>query len=90
MDNMIILVDDGTLDTVLECDVCLGRMYYNPSTINIDVNVQAFVAWAIEDAHEIHKCGPLYECDGCNWIDADMYGNGVTCFNCGRIMRDSL
>ncbi len=50
---MIILVDDGTLDTVLQCDVCNEQMRYN---FDGEKNMQGFIAWAISDAHEAHVC----------------------------------
>ena len=60
---MIILVDDGTLDTVLECDVCTERMRYNfaatdPRDVDPyeDVSYAGFVDWAAEDARFSHNC----------------------------------
>lgn len=52
---MMQLVDDGSLDTVFECDVCnhLIRYTYTPSAWP---SYEAFVAWAKEDAAEDHEC----------------------------------
>ena len=51
---MIILVDDGTLDTVLECDICAERMRYSfdPEWVVYSI----FVDWAVEDARFSHHC----------------------------------
>ena len=53
---MIILVDDGTLDTVLQCDICNTQMRYN---FDGEETLQAFVAWAIDDAHDVHVCNDM-------------------------------
>ena len=53
---MIILVDDGTLDTVLECDVCGERMRYSPSAITGDRSYPELISWAIDNARFGHHC----------------------------------
>jgi hypothetical protein len=59
------LADDGTLDTVVTCDTCGAEERYTfdgwtdaPGQEAYD----AFVAWALEDAAELHDCIGRY-CD---------------------------
>ena len=51
---MIQLVDDGTLDTVLECDVCSERMRYSFDPEWTEYSI--FVSWAIDNAQAEHNC----------------------------------
>ena len=55
---MIILVDDSTLDTVLECDVCGERMRYDFDVRNTDRSIiyPSYVVWAIDNARFGHHC----------------------------------
>ena len=53
---MIILVDDGTLDTVLECDVCGERMRFTLAPVGYDLAYPEFVSWAIDSARFEHHC----------------------------------
>lgn len=61
------LSDDGTLDTVLTCDVCGQDERYtfvpdvayspDPAPPGPELAYDAFVAWALEDAEQLHECG---------------------------------
>jgi hypothetical protein len=58
------LTDDGTLDTVVRCTECGVELRYkydssDADTVDPDDNgdaYDAFVAWAIEDAEQVHVC----------------------------------
>ena len=53
---MIILVDDGTLDTVLECDVCGERMRFTFAAAGDSLSYSEFVDWAMDNARFGHHC----------------------------------
>jgi hypothetical protein len=52
----IVLVDDGTLDTVFECSRCHRHARYVYGTSEDDMTYDKFVAWAHEDARMTHDC----------------------------------
>lgn len=59
----IVLIDDGTLDTVLRCTECDEEFRYNFDPIlemeeedNPDDAYDAFIDWAIKDATDEHEC----------------------------------
>jgi RNase P subunit RPR2 len=64
------LSDDGTLDTVVKCNVCGAELRYNYDGPDMhavysapnaddesDRRYRDFVEWAIEDAEADHVCG---------------------------------
>ena len=53
---MIILVDDATLDTVLECDVCGERMRFTFTLTDYSLSYSEFIAWTIDNARFGHHC----------------------------------
>lgn len=54
---MIILIDDGTLDTVLECTDCRRDMRYNFSNDAIDdITYDDWVDEIIMSEAEDHRC----------------------------------
>lgn len=50
------LVDDGTLDTVVECEVCGFQARF--SDFDSD-NRDEFIEWCKKDAEENHECIPI-------------------------------
>ncbi len=63
---MFYIVDDGTLDTVLECSKCQSELRYNPDPPLDDHDTHcgdscecqdARIEWAFEDAKDTHECG---------------------------------
>ena len=62
---MFYLVDDGTLDTVIECSECLTQLRYTYSgepdadcTLGPNCGCKdRFVDWAFADAKDTHECG---------------------------------
>lgn len=60
------LIDDGTLDTVVECIMCHERARYNFSGSDwddgrtfvhgVDEAYEQFVTWALVDFCESHTC----------------------------------
>ena len=55
------LVDDGTMDTVVECNHCgeQARYNYDGGDVSEDEgphSYDAFVEWAEEDAEAEHEC----------------------------------
>ena len=62
---MFSLDDDGTLDTIVTCDMCSRSERYNFDTHDEDCNQIAngdcdcygrFIDWVINDAEQIHDC----------------------------------
>ena len=59
---MILVSDDGTLDTVLVCSDCGAELRYNwdgdsgSHSNAANSGYDAFVEWAIEDATTAHVC----------------------------------
>ena len=62
------LIDDGTLDTVLECDECGTSLHYNPDPQLDDHEANCGdgcecqderIEQALVDAKEIHECPGL-------------------------------
>jgi hypothetical protein len=49
----MILADDGTLDTVIECDACAAQFRYNYDAENGEYD--SFVDWALDDASGTHQ-----------------------------------
>ena len=59
---MFYLVDDGTLDTVLECGECLTQLRYNFSAFDgytgyPNSEYEEFLEWTFADAKATHECG---------------------------------
>jgi hypothetical protein len=59
----LIIVDDGTLDTVVECTVCNERLRYNPEPLKEDADKcilcqQKRRSMALDMAVEDHRCEP--------------------------------
>ena len=64
------LVDDGTLDTVVECEECAAQLRYSfeswdEGALDDDDadDYDAFIDWCLEDASNDHECEPCDECD---------------------------
>lgn len=54
---VIMLADDGTLDTVLSCSRCGEELRYNfQAASDDDQDYEEFVSWAIDDATDDHTC----------------------------------
>lgn len=63
---MFTLVDDGTLDTLLECDECCTQLRYNYGGTEAETfdgeliagenGYQEFIDKSIADAEETHEC----------------------------------
>lgn len=60
-----ILVDDGTMDTVVECMYCGEQLRYNYAAEDADPDddytYNEFVSDCLLDAREIHECDPQDE-----------------------------
>ena len=56
----IILVDDGTLDTVLKCTLCQekfrGSYLMHVEGLDIDDTYDEYVDWLIDDTMMDHEC----------------------------------
>ena len=61
---MFYLVDDGTLDTVVECSECLTQLRYTFNSCEGECGhdhcdcdcYEQFANWAFEDAKDTHEC----------------------------------
>ncbi len=57
---MIVLSDDGTLDTVLRCTECGEVFRYNYDLIDPNEYLEAsygdFLKWAVQDTIDSHEC----------------------------------
>jgi hypothetical protein len=63
---VIVLGDDGTMDTVLCCTKCGAELRYNFEGTPVeepaeDLAYDEFVAWAIDDATSEHTCDETEE-----------------------------
>ncbi len=63
--SSIVLIDDGTLDTVLECVHCRTQIRYTPDPPLDDHDAHcddscecqdAVIEWALVDAQDTHEC----------------------------------
>lgn len=52
------LVDDGTLDTVLECEECGGQERFTFAAYDGPFDYDQFVEWARGEAEQYHECTP--------------------------------
>ena len=52
------LIDDGTLDTVLECVECGERLRFNYGDIEFDTD-EARLEFVVEEARDVHECALL-------------------------------
>ena len=54
VDNFTLL-DDGTMDTVIQCDECGVELRYTYSGDGLET-YDAFIEWCFEDAASEHEC----------------------------------
>lgn len=53
------VVDDGTMDTVVQCGACGAEVRYTHQPGpdgDCDETYEEFVAWALADARDSHEC----------------------------------
>lgn len=53
---VLMLTDEGTLDTVFECSRCHARVRFNYDGADTSLTYDEFVEWCREDATEDHAC----------------------------------